>query len=257
MKKPLISVITVTLNSEKYLLDTMNSVSNQTYQNIEHIIIDGGSTDQTLEIIKKNESSILKWTSETDKGIADAMNKGIKKSTGDYIIFLHSDDYFIDQNSLKEASNYLNNKNHIYLFKVLLDNGSHKIISKNKNLGFSTNFKMGSCHQGHICSRQLFNKIGFFDQEFEITMDYDFILRAYREGFKSLSVNKILSTMRLVGISSKNDWESLNKRFTEERKAHLKNTKYFWHSLLYKGYWLLYIPYRKIKYQVALLNKAL
>jgi len=256
MNTPLISIITITLNSEKYLLDTITSVANQTYQNIEHIIIDGSSTDQTIEIIRQNESSISKWVSETDEGIADAMNKGIKMSMGKYIIFLHSDDYFANNKVLKEASLFFNIENHIYLFKVLLDNDLQKKISNNKKLGFLTNFKMGSCHQGHICSRQLFDEIGIFDKDLKITMDYDFILRAYRSGFKSVSIDKILSTMRLIGISSQNDWGSLSKRFSEEKKTHMKNTKNIWHIILYRSYWPLYILYRKIKYQLTLSNKT-
>ena len=245
---PLISIITVTFNAEKYLEDTIKSVANQTYINIEHIIIDGGSNDQTISIIKKHSSKISKWISEPDKGISDAMNKGIHLSSGEFILFLHADDYLFNDTVIEKAIRYLNNKTDIYLFKVELVDGIRKTISKNKSFGFATNFKMGSCHQGQLCSRQLFDNIGIFSTDFKITMDYDFILRAYRAGYQSTSVNMILSTMRLIGISSQSDWKSLQKRFNDEKMAHYRNTSSFWLLLLYKIYWSLYLPYRKIIY---------
>lgn len=247
-EEPLISVITVTLNSEKYLVDTINSVASQTYQNIEHIIIDGGSKDQTIPIIKDHENSISKWISEQDDGISDAMNKGINLSSGDYIIFLHSDDYFISTDVITKAVRFLNKKNHIYLFKVKLDDGNKQTYSSTRNLGPLTNFKMGSCHQGHICSKHLFDDIGKFSSRLKITMDYDLILRAYRAGYKSVSINMVLSHMRLIGISSQSDWEGLSRRFSEEKAVHNINAKTLSQVILYKLYWPIYITYRKALY---------
>jgi glycosyltransferase involved in cell wall biosynthesis len=99
-----ISVITVVYNGQDYLEETIQTVLKQTYQNKEYIIIDGGSLDDTVEIIKKYEDSIDYWISEPDNGIADAMNKGLKVAQGDYILFLHSDDYFLENNTLEKAS---------------------------------------------------------------------------------------------------------------------------------------------------------
>jgi glycosyltransferase involved in cell wall biosynthesis len=252
MKTPLISIITVTFNAEKYLVDTISSVANQTYKNIEHIIVDGGSTDLTLQIIKKYKDEISTWVSEPDKGISDAMNKGISLSTGEYIIFLHADDYFFNNDVINRAVKHLEKNTHIYLFKVKLVSDKYSTFSNNQNLGFFTNLKMGSCHQGQICSQKLFQDIGTFSTDLKITMDYDFILRAYRAGYQSTSVDMILSTMRLIGISSQSDWSSLKKRFKEEKRVHSINTQNIWHKLLYKIYWPLYILYRKIFYMIKL-----
>jgi len=246
--KPLISVITVVFNGAEFLEQTIKSVINQSYDNVEYIIIDGGSTDGTINIIKENEHKIDYWISEPDRGISDAMNKGINLSKGDYLIFLNSDDYFMSDGALEKAVSFLKNKRHIYVFKVLFDDGEIKSVSTNKAFNFLMNFKMGSCHQGHICSRSLFEKIGLFDSRFKITMDYDFMLRAYRAGYTATPVDYILSVMRLVGISSRKDWKGLSDRFQEERKVHAKNTKCFWCPLLYWFYWPLYIQYRKIIY---------
>ncbi|MCR5146562.1 MAG: glycosyltransferase [Clostridia bacterium] len=96
-KKLKISVVTVVFNGEKTLEKTIQSVINQTYENIEYLIIDGGSSDSTVDIIKKYESKISFWKSEADKGIYDAMNKGLVQATGDFIIFLGADDLFVDR----------------------------------------------------------------------------------------------------------------------------------------------------------------
>jgi len=240
-----ISIITITLNAERYLGQTIPSVVNQTYSNREYIIVDGGSTDGTLDIIKKYESEIDNWISEPDKGIADAMNKGIDLATGDYILFLHSDDYLVNSSVLERASEYLGDRFDIFFFQVLHDINEQNQVSSNRSLGWLTNFKMGSCHQGQLCSRKLFQKIGKFDTSFKIDMDYDLILRAYRAGASCNSVNMPLAVMRLIGVSSRRDWSSLRQRFSEEKRVHLKNCPNKLMGILYRLYWLLYLPYRK------------
>ena len=240
-----ISIITIALNAERYLEQTIASVVNQTYSNREYIIVDGGSTDGTLDIIKKYESEIDNWISEPDKGIADAMNKGIDLATGDYILFLHSDDYLVNSSVLERASEYLGDRFDVFFFQVLHDIHGQNQVSRNKPLGWLTNFKMGSCHQGQLCSIKLFQRIGKFDTSFKIDMDYDFILRAYRAGVSCNSINMPLAVMRLIGISSRKDWKSLRERFDEERRVHFKNCTTIWMRLFYIFYWMMYLPYRK------------
>ena len=103
--KQKISVITVVFNGERYLESTIKSVISQDYPNLEYIIIDGGSTDKTLDIIKKYKENISKIISEPDKGLADAMNKGVSYATGEWILHLHSDDTFLDSMSLQKLMN--------------------------------------------------------------------------------------------------------------------------------------------------------
>jgi len=98
---PKISIVTVTLNADKALEETARSVVCQTYKNIEFIIIDGGSSDNTLDVIKKYDNSIQHWVSEPDQGIYDAMNKGLDAATGDYVQFLNAGDYFVSSHSLE------------------------------------------------------------------------------------------------------------------------------------------------------------
>lgn len=106
-EKPLISVVTVVFNAAAYLEQTIGSVINQTYDNIEYIIIDGASTDGSQEIIKKYESCIFYWLSEPDRGIVDAMNKGVQLSVGDYVLLLHADDYLLASDVIASAVQYL------------------------------------------------------------------------------------------------------------------------------------------------------
>jgi len=113
---PLISIITVVFNGERYLEETILSILNQTYQNIEYIVIDGESNDNTLEIIKKYQNNITFWISEADDGIADAMNKGLKYAKGEFVLFIHADDYLIDSNCIKNAVDKFDDKIDIFAF---------------------------------------------------------------------------------------------------------------------------------------------
>jgi len=110
------SIITVCLNSEKTILYTLNSVLNQTYKNIEHIIVDGGSTDKTLQIIKNYPIKNKKFFSTNQKGIYNAINEGIKRATGEYISILHSDDIYQNNYILEEVSKIIKKKKNIKKF---------------------------------------------------------------------------------------------------------------------------------------------
>jgi glycosyltransferase involved in cell wall biosynthesis len=248
-----ISVITVVYNGQDYLEETIQTVLKQTYQNKEYIIIDGGSLDDTVEIIKKYEDSIDYWISEPDNGIADAMNKGLKVAQGDYILFLHSDDYFLENNTLEKASQYLEQDHDLFLYNLYHSDNDRKTLSQPKGMGWRINFKTGVLHQSCICARSLFEKIGYFDTNFKITMDYDFFLRAYRAGIKTKRIDFPLSVMRLVGIGSRKDWEGLRERLLEERRVHQKNCNSIFLKIIYLFYWALYFPY---KFFLANIKKA-
>jgi glycosyltransferase involved in cell wall biosynthesis len=108
---PLFSIVTVSFNSEETILDTFNSIRGQDYNNIEYIVVDGGSNDKTLEIIKKNNDIISHWVSEPDNGIYDAMNKGIKMCTGEFVAILNSDDIYHDNNVVSKVVNHFTENN--------------------------------------------------------------------------------------------------------------------------------------------------
>ena len=112
--QPKLTIITVTYNAERFLEPTIKSIAAQTYPNIEYVIVDGGSKDGTVDIIKKYPQVVTNYISEPDNGLYDAMNKGIKKATGDYLLFLNSDGYLYEQETLKKMAKSSVNANIIY-----------------------------------------------------------------------------------------------------------------------------------------------
>ena len=242
-----LSIITISLNSEEDIEKAILSVADQTYQNKEHILIDGGSQDSTVDIIKKYNDHLSYWVSEPDSGIADAFNKGINKATGDYILFINSDDFLINDKSLQSICDSIQDQLDYYIFEVMsvFPDKTRKLMP-NRNFGFSTYFKMGSCHQGHVISRKLFEKYGSYDNSFKIGMDYDFVLRVMSQGIESRSVDVTISCMGQAGISSRKDWAGLKQRFMDERKAQEKNCANVVLKATYPLYWFVYLAYRKV-----------
>ncbi|MDX2426951.1 MAG: glycosyltransferase family 2 protein [Cycloclasticus sp.] len=245
---PTITVITVCFNAEKYIEQTIKSVLEQKNIAIEYILIDGGSSDTTLDIIKRYEPSIDRYISEPDKGIADAMNKGIALATGDYILFLHADDYFKDSHVVFEASKLMQGKSDIYAFDILFKKGNRFLRKTTKKLGVRTYFKTPVMHQGAFCKKELLEKLGGFNTSFKIALDYDFFLRAYKIGASMEIHQQVLSIMRDTGVSSKQDWASLKQRFMEERKAQQGAQPTALLRVIYSLYWMMYLPYRKVVY---------
>jgi glycosyltransferase involved in cell wall biosynthesis len=242
---PLISIITIVKNQEKYLEDCIQSVMEQTYPHIEYIIIDGQSTDNTVEIIKKYQKRINFWVSEPDNGISDAMNKGLNKATGDFVLFIHGDDYLINPNCIQNVVDKINsNQGDILAFGILFETPNSKkeyypIWDARMYL------RMKLPHQGIVCKRQLFKQFGNFDTTLKISMDYDFFLSCYiNKQIKVLIFSEVLAVMRDTGISSRKDWKSLKKRFDEEKKIHFKYCKTISGKLFYHLFWLFYLPYR-------------
>lgn len=243
--QPKISVVTVVYNNKQYIEGCIKSVINQTYKNVEYLVIDGASTDGTKELIEAYASQVSLFISEPDNGIGDAMNKGINLATGDYIIFLHADDYFYAESSLEQAVQCLQNKPDILLCDILF--GKDFVRQTSRGLDWRTNFKTGVWHQGSLCKRSLFENFGGFDVNVKITMDYEFFLRMYRNGIKAQKSKLILSVMRDTGISSQTDWPMLRKRFMDEKAIHKRYSSNMAWRLIYQLYWALYLPYRKFK----------
>ena len=169
-----ISIITVTKNSEKYLDETIKSLDNQTYRNFEHIIIDGKSSDKTIDIINKNSNKISYWVSEQDNSLYDAMNKGIKKTTGDVIGILNSDDIFYPD-ALSIVNKYFSNYEDIdFLFgsvqKYKLMHGYYP-----KKLNGLSDFILLT--QLVFIRRQAHLNLGLYDTQYKYSADYDLFYR--------------------------------------------------------------------------------
>ena len=244
-----ITVVTVCLNAEKYIEQTITSVAEQTYENIEFLIVDGNSTDQTLDLIKKYEDFIDMWISETDSGIADAMNKGIQMSSGDFLLFLNADDYLYSNEALEQCVKHIQHECEIALFNIIFSKtkGS-SLLLRPRGFNWWNHFKMGVYHQGVLCHREVFQKIGNFDTQFKLAFDYDFFLRAHKCGIDTRHYGYTLSVMRDTGVSARLDWASLTLRFNEEKRVHEKNCSSILLRYCYCIYWFLYPKYRFIRY---------
>ena len=199
-----ISVITVTKNSEKFLEENIESLSKQTYKNFEHIIIDGKSTDKTIDIIKKNSSKISKWISEPDNGLYDAMNKGIKLSEGDVIAILNSDDIYY-QKALEIVNNYFSKYDNldfifgsVHKYKLMHGYYPKKIYW---TFGFYTTHSVG-----FFIKKSSQIKVGFYDTQYKFSADYDLFYRMIVKNKMygiSTKKNEILGKFRQGGLSSR------------------------------------------------------
>ena len=185
--KPLISIITVVRNGEKYLDQTIQSVLNQTYENIEHIIIDGASTDGTLDIIRKHENQIAYWISEPDRGMYDAINKGIHISLGGIIATLNSDDMYLDKNVIAAVVEYCTrfpDTNGVYGDMIRLYPDGKVRYKKLFQVNYKQLLISQRCtfvpHPTLFLKRKCFDEIGVYNSSYRYASDYDFILRCLK-----------------------------------------------------------------------------
>ncbi len=221
-ESPLISIITVVYNGEKYLQQTIDSVYNQTYKNIEYIIVDGGSTDNTLNIIKQNETKIAKWVSEPDKGLYDAMNKGAKMASGALIGTINSDDWY-ELNTVELVVNaYLKAPNktifHGYRYDVF-DSGEKQVYKFNSSIFRFKYFNMTYSHPSMFISKELY-KINSYNIKLKLYADYQFVLTAYlKDATQFVYIDKPLVNFRLGGVSGNGSFFGELKEAFLARKA--------------------------------------
>lgn len=225
-EKPLITVVTVVYNGAEYLEGTIKSVIQQSYDNVEYIIVDGGSSDGTLDIIGQYEHAIDYWVSEPDKGIYDAMNKGIDLVSGDWVNFMNAGDEFFGNSTIKDVCCLLISGNmDIFTGYVKIVDSEGKWLGYNhpyKNLD-SSDLKLENCiaHQATFTRINVFKAIGKFNLSFKVQGDYEFWLRAKQKKLKFFQVEKIIANFRSEGISS--DRSRLEESIREKYKALLIN----------------------------------
>jgi len=204
-----ISIITVVYNNKDTIKDAIESVLNQTYENIEYIIIDGASTDGTVEIIKSYGNKIDKFISEKDNGIYDAMNKGIKLATGDIVGMLNSDDFYASSDMIKKMVKEFKEKkvDSVYgdLVYVNAEN-TDKIVRYWKSKPFKEGlFKKGwhPAHPTFFIKKEIYDKYGVFNLDFKIAADYELMLRFLgKYKISSSYIPEIFVKMRTGGESN-------------------------------------------------------
>lgn len=218
-----ISIITVSYNSASTIEKTILSLAQQTYKNIEYIIIDGDSKDNTLEIIKKHKNKISKWISEPDKGLYDAMNKGIGLATGDIIGILNSDDTFYSNTVIEEIVDF-HRKNNIEasIGNIIQHKNNGKIVRLYSSKYWTPErLKIGFMppHPSIFIKKDLFTKFGNYNLGFKIGADYELITRFFLKNNISWKYSGIITTSMLVGGLSSSGTSSYKLITTEIQKA--------------------------------------
>ena len=217
-----LSIITVSYNSEETIEDTILSLMNQTYQDYEHIIVDGGSSDRTIQILKKySQDKKIKWLSEKDNGLWDAMNKGARLSQGDFICFLNSDDVFFNEFYLEDISKYINSYDLdlIYSYVNITSKDLDKTLRKCRVNELSyKNITRGimPAHPGSFIRSSIFNELKGFEYNNDVPPDFDFFTKFLIKygSSKAKCTKKIGVKMRTGGISN----SSLKFKFHRQRR---------------------------------------
>lgn len=220
-----ISIITSSFNSASTILETINSVNDQSYKNIEHVFIDGLSTDNTREIIMSNSKKTNLIISEKDSGLYDAINKGVLNATGDIIALLHSDDIFSSSEIISDLMEKIQNKNldGVYADLQYVDKiNTNKIIRFWKSCEFNPNLLRKGWMPPHptlILKKEVYLKHGVFDTSYKISADYDFMLRIFKDSnLKFGYLPKVVNKMRVGGVSNRSI-KNIIKKSKEDYRA--------------------------------------
>jgi glycosyltransferase involved in cell wall biosynthesis len=215
-----LSIITVNYNNADGLSKTIKSILNQSFKGFEYIIIDGGSTDNSLEIIKTHKEHITHWVSEPDKGVYNAMNKGLRVATGEYVLFMNSGDYLYSSKVLEQAlKNISTNDDLIYGDVVLINNelNTERVQVHPKTPSFSYFYKQTICQQACFIKRDLFDRIFYFNEDYKISADWEFLIYAiYIEKVNFKKIDVIISVYDMGGISSTSKYRPIASKEREK-----------------------------------------
>ena len=229
-KDPLVSIITVVKNGMATLPRTIESVLSQDYRNIEYIVIDGKSTDGTLDVLRAFDSELSLWVSEPDSGISDAFNKGICRSRGEIIGILNCDDFY-ERGAVSSSVEAMQNSHADIAAgemqywqrdrKTFLVSSDPNQLEKSMTVGHPTVFVRRSCY----------GRIGLYRLDFRLAMDYEWVLRAKQQGARFVMVDRCTANMQIGGVSDKR-WRDGQHEVARARALHVpgKNTAWAYHS---------------------------
>lgn len=215
MFQPKLSVITIVYNNVRDIERTLQSVLNQTYPNIEYVVIDGASNDGTLEILKKYESRLSRLITERDQGIYDAMNKGLAAATGDYVLFMNSGDELYAPDTVQKVFATAVDADIYYGETEMYDENWHSLGQRRHQAPSKFNWKsfrfgMSVSHQAIYIRRSLTEA---YDLQYQLSSDIDWVIRAAKKAEKIVSVEAYVAKYLVGGMSKKRHLESLKERF--------------------------------------------
>ena len=237
-----ITIITATYNSEAHIADCVRSLNSQTYDNIEHIIIDGASKDSTVKIIEGTPNRVIKIVSEPDKGIYDAMNKGIRMATGDVIGILNSDDFFTSDDVIETVVDAFSNSDIDALYgdvHFVDPDDLNKCVRYYSSAIFKPSlFRFGfmPAHPSFYMKRECYEKHGLYALDYKISSDFDLLVRyILKEKINCKYLKKDFVTMRTGGVSTENfnSRVTLNREIVKACKKYGIKTNMFLLSLKY------------------------
>jgi glycosyltransferase involved in cell wall biosynthesis len=243
-----VSIITVSYNSERTIRDTFNSVLNQTYPNIEYIVVDGNSTDGTIDVIKEYISLFgerMRWISEPDKGLYDAMNKGIMMSSGDVIMLINSDDIFVNRNVITQIADvFKQNKSidAVYADIDYIDRTNPQKVVRSWVTGNQRKFSKGwhPAHPTFYVKKMCYEKYGYFDLRYKYSADFELMLRFVEKCHIQLVYLPVkMVRMRIGGLG--------NRTLSNRIKANLECIKAFTdNNIRISPFYLIYRWWPKI-----------
>lgn len=246
-----ISVITVTYNSCNTILDTIRSVVAQDYPSVEYIVVDGNSKDSTVEIIQQHSSAISMWVSEPDFGLYDAINKGIRMSTGDIVGILNSDDYFYDQHVLSRIAKAFETDVNleatigdiVFVKNTIGDQVIRRYSARSWNPSMFARGYMPP-HPSFFVRRVLFEKLGFYRTDYKIAADYELLIRFLLNNKINWKYLPLITTKMRMGGASTKGIKSLITLNQEIYRACRENGVYTNYAMIYSKY--LFKPFEFI-----------
>jgi glycosyltransferase involved in cell wall biosynthesis len=213
-KKLFVSIITVCHNSEKTIAKTIESVLNQTYSNLEYIVIDGASTDRTMEIVKQYESKFkgrMRWISEQDAGMYDAMNKGIALAVGELIGIINADDWYECDSIKKIIAAHHRYEETIYYGIARYVENDKELMLKTTNYQFLNREMLP--HPTCFIPKSVYQRHGNYNVQYRIAADYELLLRYFSRGVRFVQIDEVLANFRTGGITTTQDMQSAIETF--------------------------------------------
>jgi glycosyltransferase involved in cell wall biosynthesis len=255
LREPFISVVTVSLNAAGFIGHNLQSVAAQTYPHREHIVIDGGSTDGTVDIIRRYSPHLSYWHSRKDRGISHALNLGLAQARGGWVLFLNSDDFLLDSSVLEIMAGHLQNRSDadvVYGRRSIMTRETEpRLLREGRGRPWKWKefrWRQTIPHPAAFINRSFFNRVGGFDEVFRIAMDYDFFLRD-RQNLKARYVPLPITGMRDGGCCRQNIIRTLLEAGRAQRKNQTSHIPLVWLNSFYQigRYYLASLYFKIVK----------